>query len=261
MRHSDHTDMGGDREAFLTTHWSMIEGVQNRQGQEHTLVGLLLKRYWKPVYGYIRRKGYNNEEAKDLTQGFFHEVVLNRRLFERADRSKGRFRPFLLHAVNQYLLDCRRRERAQKRIPPDRLVSLDVAGMPAIPQVVQDADPDVCFHYVWKSILLDNALSRLEKAYRDSDRETHWKVFRDRVVQPTLTGSSSPSLKDLCAEHGVEDETTASNMITTAKRRFRTILRDCVQETVSREELIEEELAEILHLFPNRPHDSRNPAE
>ena len=75
------------------------------------------------MYCYLRRKNYDNERAKDLTQGFFHEVVLNRALIERADQAKGRFRSFLLHALNEYLIDEQRKETAQKRIPKDKLVS------------------------------------------------------------------------------------------------------------------------------------------
>ena len=88
--------MGGETETFLTTHWSLIEDVQSRGDKDRALIGLLLGKYWKPVYCYLRRKGYDNEQAKDLTQDFFHEVVLSRDLVRRADQSKGRFRSFLL---------------------------------------------------------------------------------------------------------------------------------------------------------------------
>ena len=89
MGRRDPTDMGGLRETFLTTHWSLIEGIQSGGDRDRALIGLLLDRYWKPVYCYLRRKGCDNEQAKDLTQGFFHEVVLNRHLVDRADPSAG----------------------------------------------------------------------------------------------------------------------------------------------------------------------------
>ena len=87
------TDMGGAGQAFLTTHWSIIENVgSSDEDRNQALIGLLLSKYWKPVYCYLRRKGYDNEQAKDLTQGFFHEVVLGRNLIQKADQSRGRFR-------------------------------------------------------------------------------------------------------------------------------------------------------------------------
>ena len=108
MTHADPTRMGGARQAFLTTQWSLIDDIQEGRDRDSALIGFLLKQYWKPVYCYLRHTGHHNEQAKDLTQGFFHEVVLNRDLVGRADSSRGRFRAFLLHALKQY---------ANKRVP------------------------------------------------------------------------------------------------------------------------------------------------
>ena len=69
MRPEDKTDMGGLQEAFLTTHWSLVDNIDTSDDgdKNRAMIGLLLKRYWKPVYCYLRRKGYDNEQAKDLT--------------------------------------------------------------------------------------------------------------------------------------------------------------------------------------------------
>ena len=63
----DQTNMGGLREAFLTTHWSLVEHIQSEDDKDRMLIGLLLDRYWKPVYCFLRHKQYDNEQAKDLT--------------------------------------------------------------------------------------------------------------------------------------------------------------------------------------------------
>ena len=78
-------------------------------------VGAILERYWKPVYCYLRRKGHDNEAAKDITQGFFCDVVLSRNLVPQADPTKGRFRTFLLTALDRYVIDRHRKEAAQVR--------------------------------------------------------------------------------------------------------------------------------------------------
>ena len=148
MKHNDQTDMGGPRDTFLTTHWSLIENIQQETDKDRSLIGLLLERYWKPVYCYLRRKGYQNEEAKDLTQGFFHEIVLNRHLVERADSSKGRFRSFLLHALDQFLIDRIRRESTQSHIPKEKLVPFDIADPPELPDTVIEGSPEDCFLYM-----------------------------------------------------------------------------------------------------------------
>ena len=249
MSSRDQTSMGGDRETFLTTHWSLIEDVKEHQDRDRALTGLLLKRYWKPVYCYLRRRGCNNEQAKDLTQGFLHEVVLNRHLVERADSSKGRFRSFLLHALNQYLLDERRKEKARKHIPKDKLVPLDITDPPELPQMVSDLDPEQSFNYVWKANLLERALAEVKDRYIKRDMETHWYVFRDRLLQPTLEGRDRPSLKKMCQKYNIDNEATASNMLNTVKKLVRSVLKYHVRQTVASGEVVEEELKEIFRFL------------
>lgn len=245
MSNHDQTSMGGDREAFLTTHWSFIEDVKQHQDKDRALIGLLLKRYWKPVYCYLRRKGYDNEQAKDLTQGFLHEVVLNRHLVERAESSKGRFRSFLLHALNQYILDERRKETAQKHIPKDKLVPLDIADPPTLPQMVCKLDAEQSFNYIWKADLLDCALAEVRDRYTEQGMEKHWYVFQDRLLRPTLEGRDRPSLKKICRQYDIDSEATVSNMLNTVKKLVRSVLKSHVRRTVVSGEVAEEELKEI----------------
>ncbi len=256
MKHDDYTEMGGVGQAFLTTHWSLIEGIKSEDNQDKALVGLLLERYWKPVYCYLRHKGYGNEQAKDLTQDFFHEVVLNRNLVQRAQKCKGRFRTFLLHALNQHLIDQEREGAAHKRIPKDRLVSLDRLDPPVVPRIISQSGPEDSFNYAWKTSLLDSVLSDVENRCFQQGMEVHWKVFRDRVVRPILDNVETPSLKDICATYGIRDEVKASNMIVTVKRRFQSELRRHTRSTVLSENQVDEELVEILRLFPEKAQDS-----
>lgn len=241
--------MGGARETFLTTHWSLIEDVKEHQDKDRALIGLLLERYWKPVYCYLRRKGYDNEQAKDLTQGFFHEVVLSRYLIERADQAKGRFRSFLLHALNQYLVDEQRKDTAQKRIPEGKLVPLDIVDPPALPQKVRQLDPEQCFDYAWKADLLERALCELKQWYLGRGMDTHWHLFRDRLLRPSLEGLEAPSLAQLCEKCGIENETKASNMLGTVKRQFQSILTKHVRQTVLSGDAAEEELGEMFRFL------------
>jgi len=245
MGSHDQTSMGGQREAFLTTHWSLIEEVNKHQDKDRALIGLLLERYWKPVYCFLRRKGCDNEHAKDLTQGFLHEVVLNRHLVERADSSKGRFRTLLLHALNQYLVDQQRKETARKRIPKDKLVPLDIADPAALPQMVSKLDAEQSFNYVWKADLLERALTAVKDKYAGQGMEAHWHVFHDRVLRPTLEGDGPPPLREICQRYGIDNEATASNMLNTVKKRVRSVLRDFVRQTVVSSEAEAEELQEI----------------
>ena len=245
MSNYDQTSMGGKRGTFLTTHWSLIEDVKKDKDKDRALIGLLLERYWKPVYCYLRRKGNDNERAKDLTQGFFHEVVLSRHLLERADSEKGRFRTLLLHTLNQYLIDEHRKETAQKHIPKDKLVPLDIADQPTLPEMVGQLDAEESFNYVWKADLLERVLAEVKDRYTKRDMETHWYVFRDRLLEPSLEDRKVTSFSQICQRYGIADEATASNMLKTVKRLFRSVLEKHVRQTVLSGEVVKEELGEI----------------
>jgi DNA-directed RNA polymerase specialized sigma24 family protein len=245
----DDTDMGGTAEVFLTTHWSLIEGVQKHQDPGQALIGSLLRRYWKPVYCYLRRAGYGNEKAKDLTQGFFHEVVLSRHLIERADPSKGRFRTFLLNALKQYVIDMSRRESTQANIPPDKLIPLEIARLPVLPQTVSQWSPEACFNYAWKSAILDETTATVEEDCLRAGQQMHWQVFRDHLLHPILEGREPSSLKELRERYGLASEKTASNMIITVKRRFQRVLGRHLRSTVSTDAEANEELRDILETW------------
>jgi DNA-directed RNA polymerase specialized sigma24 family protein len=245
----DETDMGGTAESFLTTQWTLIEGIQKQQDPQRAMIGLLLERYWKPVYCYLRRTGCGNEQAKDLTQGFFHEVVLNRDLIQRADPARGRFRAFLLHAVKQYVIDVQRRQSTRGQIPPDKLISLDIASVPVLPQTISTWSPEECFTYAWKSTILDQVLACVEQDCLSCGQQVHWLLFRDHVLHPILEGREAPPLRELCQRHSVESEKTASNMIITVKRRFQRALRNHLRSTVSSDAEADEELRDILQTW------------
>ena len=149
MGYTDQTDMGGSREAFLTTQWSLIENIKTDQDRDKILIDFLLRQYWKPIYCYLRRKGYDNEQSKDLTQDFFHKVVLNRDMVGRADQTRGRFGSLLLFALNEYLTKQSIKERARKRSPKEKLVSLEVAEAPTLPQSVEKASAEESYHYAF----------------------------------------------------------------------------------------------------------------
>lgn len=242
---------------FLTTHWSLIEAVGSQeQDRDRALIGLLLERYWRPVYCYLRRKGYSNEEAKDLTQGFFHEVVLHRHLVEKADPAKGRFRSFLLRALNFYLSDVRDAETTRKRIPKEKLVCLDFIEETELPTSVQELTPEDCFDSTWISVLLERALTQVEAKCHEDDKTVHWYVFRDRVLKPIMEQVAPPSLKEICTRYGIDNDTAVSNMIVTVKRRLQKTVREQLRCSVVSDELVDHEVEELRRFFPKIAQES-----
>ena len=183
--------------------------------------------------------------------------MLDRNLTQRADQTKGRFRSFLLHALNHYLADQHRVASSKKRSPGTHLLSIDIQDPPAIPSTVTEAGPEDSFYYAWKSTLLDQVLADVRTDCCQEGLELHWHVFHDKVVRPILEDIEPPALKKLCQKHGVENEAKISNMIVTVKRRFQSKLHKHVRNTVVSEDQVGGELQEILKLFPKKAQDSK----
>jgi DNA-directed RNA polymerase specialized sigma24 family protein len=248
--------MGGVEKAFLTTHWSLIEKAATAEADKNAaLTDLLLTRYWKPVYCYLRRRGYNNEDAKDLTQGFFQEVILGRNLINKADQTKGRFRTFLLTALNRYLINVFHEQTAKRRIPQSKLHSMSLVDIAEMPQAVTRLTPEDSFTYVWVSALLEDVLALLKKECEQSSQQLHWQCFHDHTLRPIMDGGAAPTLETLCKTYGISDTTKVSNMILTVRRRLQTLIRQHLRALVMSDEEAEEELREIRQFLPKVMQD------
>ena len=250
MRFDDHTSIGGERRAFEDTPWTAIDKLRaGENANSDAVTGDLLKPYWKPVYCYLRRKGHGNEEAKDLTQGFFYEIVLGQKLIQQADRAKGRFRTFLLTALDRYLVSVHRKKTAKKRMPKEGLIRFEDVGTAEMPDAISEFTPEESFSYAWLSGLLDAMLMEIEAECCACDMRTHWQLFHARVVQPIMEAKRPPSLTEICGEYGIEDSQKASKMIYTVKRRLRAAIKQCVRQSVSSEDEVDQEISEMLKLF------------
>ena len=112
---------------FLTTHWSVVVSA----GQDSTDASLmalekLCRAYWYPLFAYVRRRGYDPEQAKDLTQAFFAQVI-GRKYISDANPERGRFRTFFLTSLSHFLANEWHRDHAQRWGGNVEFISLDAA--------------------------------------------------------------------------------------------------------------------------------------
>jgi len=101
--------------AFATTHWSVVllAGKEDSQQCAEAL-DRLCRVYWYPLYVYVRRRGHGVEDAQDLTQQFFAHLLRKGGL-RSAHPGRGRFRTFLLHAIEHFLINEWKRAHRLKR--------------------------------------------------------------------------------------------------------------------------------------------------
>ncbi|HOD81812.1 MAG: hypothetical protein BWX88_04949 [Planctomycetes bacterium ADurb.Bin126] len=246
----DRTTMGGPRQSFQTTAWTQL--AELRAGGEparKAAIQQLIEQYWKPIYCYLRRKGCDNEDAKDLTQGFLQDVVLGKDLAAQADQAKGRFRTFLLSALDRYVVSAHRARTTLRRQPKGRMVALDAMENMDIPGQVSHSSPEKAFAYAWASSLLDQVLADVKATCCQTGKSVHWEVFRLRVVQPCLREAEPLAMGDICRQYGIESEEKASNMMVTIKRAFQKHLRRRVQQWVDSDDDIDAEIQELMQIL------------
>jgi len=187
VAHNDRTSMGGQNRSFATTHWTEILSARTLdQARRREAMVVVLARYWKPMYCYLRRKGHNNEEAKDLVQSFCQEIALGRGLIQQADPERGRFRTFLLMSLSRYASNVRRAEATRKRAPAGVMFALDDVAAMDMPELSHEMTPAEAFNYAWASQLLDDVLAAIEAGCRDNGKDVHWEVFHERTVTPLM---------------------------------------------------------------------------
>ena len=110
--------------AFTTTHWSVVLEAQGESPAAQEALEKLCRKYWRPIYGFVRRRGIGPQEAKDLTQGFF-ALLLERRNLNAVRQEKGRLRSYLLASLKYFLANERSRAMAVQRGEGQRLIPLE----------------------------------------------------------------------------------------------------------------------------------------
>lgn len=244
------TTMGGNRNAFQTTCWTDINRARTADdSRRRASLERISASCWRPVYCYLRRKGYSNEEAKDLTQSFFYEIVLERQLVQKADHSKGRFRTFLLTAIDHYIISVHRKETAKKRLPAQGIIRFDPDIVGGLPTSDSGKGAEHAFNYAWATSILDQVLSELREEYCSTGRSVYWRLFQEKVLLPTLYGAKEPSLPGLCKKHQIAGEKRTSNMLITVKRRFNRLLRQVLRKSVQTDAEVDEEIQDIVMIL------------
>jgi len=228
----DHTSLGGKHSQFPPTEWTRI----NHPIQPESLITELYARYWKPLYAYLRGRGFSNEEAKDLVQGFFTDKVLGQELIKKADRTRGKLRNFLLTAVKNYAMTMQRGNKSHQ--------SLDQG----IEKPAKTGDPETEFNRAWADELLQQVLQELKQECQRKGKTVHWQLFQQWLVEPDVEAEKK-RLADISANHGITNAAQAYNMIANIKERFRFILRNHLRLLVDSDAEVEKEIGSFLNLF------------
>jgi RNA polymerase sigma factor (sigma-70 family) len=235
--------MGPD--AFLTTRWSCVLRAGEMEGQAAAkALEELCRNYWKPLYFYSRRVGFGPEDAQDLTQGFFLNLI-EKQSFTQADRERGRFRTFLLSAFSHFIANHRRHHATQKRGGGREFIAMDVAVLEAsLAGPGQEAvTPEVQFERSWAFTLLENVMGRLRGEYVQANR---LELFE--ALEPALAPAQGRlGYAAMGARLGLSESAVAVS-VHRMRKRYGQLLREGIAATVDSEEEVEAELRHLIRI-------------
>ena len=198
--------------------------------------------YWRPLYFYLRRQGYSEPDAKDLTQGFFHHLLASDFL-KQADPDRGRFRSFLLSSLNNFVANHWARERAQKRGGDCQLISLDFDSAETHYRLepATNTSPETLYDRKWAVAILDRTLNRLQAEYNDHGKGDLFETLKD-----CLAGKSDSAPYRELGQKLKMSEGAIKVAVHRLRTRYRELLREEISQTLDNPAEVENELR---HLF------------
>jgi RNA polymerase sigma-70 factor (ECF subfamily) len=237
---------GSHSQRFATTRWSIVLAAGQSVSQETTdALEALCETYWLPVYAYVRRVVPRIEDAQDLTQEFFAQL-LEKNAIAKADPERGRFRAFLLTALKNCLANERDKARAQKRGGGKPVLALDFDSGESLCQIEpsHELTPERLFERRWVLTLLDLVLEQLRRELAMEGKELHFQQFK-----AALTGDMASADYEQAAEALGLTPAAAKQAAYRMRKRYRELFRQEVARTVADDSEVDDEIGRLLEIL------------
>lgn len=236
-------DAAGDKHnAFPQTRWSMVVAAREDSAAalEH-----LCRVYWPAIYAFSRRSGDAEEDARDLTQGFF-AALLEKQMLGNVSREKGQFRSWLLAAFTNFSRSEWRAANRLKRGGGLTAFSLDAPGQSDGVFDLPDssAAPDQAFERKWVESLLRSVLARLRREFAEAGKEELFDALKIFLTSPR----GEVSYADAASATGLS-EGAVKSAVHRMRQRYGALLRDEVAQTVERPEEVEDEIRWLMSVL------------
>ena len=239
------TDIGGAQHRFPQTNQSAIARARSTdEVVRRRAFDTILTSYWKPVYKYVRLKWQaNNEDAKDLTQGFFANAF-EKNHFASYDARKASFQTFLRTCLDGFVANERKAGQRLKRGGDREHFQLDFVSAAdefTLHPAAAQQNPEEYFHREWVRWMFTLAVEALRSQCKQSGKEIYFELFerydldQDEIVTYAALGE----------EFGLDTQ-TVNNYLAAARRDFRRIVIDKLREITATEEEFQNEARSLL---------------
>lgn len=234
------TTLGGSHKEFPETTWGMIARMEDSDSPEfQNALETLIRRYWKPIYLYIRagfRK--SNEDAKDLTQTFFL-WAMEKNIWSRYRTSLGSFRGYLKALLKNFLVDHERALQCLKRGGNVTFVEFDESSLPTEPRTAPaaPAELDRIFDDAWASEILERAVRAVRTLFTNTGRADQFRCYREYDQAPE---DRRPTYAELAERMGVKEATVRNHLFAVREALRKEIQAELALLTRGERELAEE---------------------
>lgn len=241
------TDIGGAQQRFPVTNESAIAAARS---EDHVVrqraFDTILTSYWKPAYKYIRLKWQtNNEDAKDLTQGFFANAF-EKNHFANYDARKASFQTFLRTCLDGFVANERKAGKRLKRGGNANHFQLDFVSaedeLAIHAMQAKDLSPEDYFHREWVRWMFTMSVEALRERCKASGRKVHFQLFEAYDLRENDETISYASL----AKTFQLEPATVNNYLAATRRDFRRIVLDKLREITATDEEFRTEARSLL---------------
>jgi RNA polymerase sigma factor (sigma-70 family) len=231
-----------DKSTVTGTRWSVVLEAQGESPAAQEALEKLCRTYWRPIFAFLRRQGHPPEEAEDITQGFFAQL-LERRKFSALRKEKGRLRSFLLGALKYFVADEQRRAMAIKRASGLRPIPLEEfrAGERIDMEPSDPMTAEMIYERPWALTVLERVLSRLKDEYVAAGNAALFDALKELL--PDEPGS--PSQAEIATQLGMT-ESAIRQAFYRFRQRYQSLLREEIANTVATPADIEDELRHLI---------------
>jgi RNA polymerase sigma factor (sigma-70 family) len=242
------TLIGGNQQKFPQTNHSAIVAARSSDDQvRQRAFESILSSYWKPAYKYVRIKwNMGNEDAKDLTQGFFADAFEKNHIAG-YDATKASFQTFLRTCIDGFVSNWRKSQSRLKRGGSFEHLHLDFNDAESeilAHAAPDDLSPEQYFHREWIRNLFSQAVLTLRQRYQSSGREVQFRLFELYDLEDH-SGASKTSYATLATQFSLTP-ITVTNYLSAARRDFKRVVLDKLREITATDEEFRREARELL---------------
>jgi DNA-directed RNA polymerase specialized sigma24 family protein len=229
-----------------TTHWTEVLAAKNpSETRAREAFAWLCEVYWRPLYVYLRRKGNDSEGAEDLVQGFFtHLLSRSHHWFSQVDRTQGRFRTYLLGAVDFYVRDQWQREMAGRRSGGKRFLFIDAQDEERHWESLRQLSPLEAYEKRWALALLERVMRLLQREYQERGKSACFEMLCPHLLKEAGAETYAEAGRKLGLSEGA-----VTQEVRRMKERYGRLVRSEIQETVGSPTEVDDELRHLMEIL------------